>query len=128
MANIKYFEDSEAWQTARKLAQSVYSTTNRRPFSQDFGLVDQTRRAVVSIMSNIAEGFESQTDKTFIRFLSIAKASAGELRSQLYVALDQKYISEQDFRSLIELCLSISRQTSRFMQYLESSKFKNSTA
>ena len=125
MTSIKYFEDAEVWQTARKLVRSVYSLTNRRPFSRDFGLIEQTRRASVSIMSNIAEGFESQTDKTFVRYLGIAKASAGELRSQLYVALDQEYISEEEFRSLTELCRSVSRQTSRFKQYLGNANSTN---
>ena len=75
MANIKYLEDVEAWQTARELTLSVYALTKRKPFALDYGLVDQIRRAAVSIMSNIAEGFESQTDKTFVRFLGISKAS-----------------------------------------------------
>ena len=121
MANTKYLEDVEAWQTARELTLSVYTLTKRKPFAFDYGLVDQIRRSAVSIMSNIAEGFESQTDKTFIRFLGISKASAGELRSQVHVALDQSYISEEEFRSLIELCQRVSGQTSRFKQYLENS-------
>ena len=121
MANIRYLEDVEAWQTARELTLSVYALTKRKPFALDYGLVDQIRRSAVSIMSNIAEGFESQTDKTFVRFLGISKASAGEFRSQVHVALDQSYISEEEFRSLIELCRRVSSQTSRFKQYLENS-------
>lgn len=121
MVNIKYLEDVEAWQAARELTQSIYAHSRRKPFALDYGLVDQIRRSAISIMSNIAEGFESQTDRTFVRFLGIAKASAGELRSQLYIALDQKYISEEEFKSLIELCRRVSRQTSRFRQYLEKS-------
>lgn len=121
MSSIKYFEDIEAWQTARKLTQNVYSTTSHKPFSQDFGLVDQMRRSSVSIMSNIAEGFESQTDKTFIRYLGIAKSSSGELRSQLHIALDRKYISEKEFHAVCDLSKRVSSQISRFITYLEKS-------
>ena len=97
MGTIKHFEDIEAWKTARALSLSIYTVTNQKPFSRDFGLMDQIRRSTVSIMSNIAEGFESQTDKTFIRYLGIAKSSAGEVRSQIYTALDQNYISKKNF-------------------------------
>ncbi|MEW6028330.1 MAG: four helix bundle protein [Chloroflexota bacterium] len=78
---IKRFEEIEAWQTARELARRVYSLTDEGKFSRDFGLKDQIRRASVSVMSNIAEGFESQTQSQFIRYLGVAKASAGEVRS-----------------------------------------------
>jgi four helix bundle protein len=122
MSTIKHFEDIEAWQTARKLTDLVYSLTNQKMFSRDYGLVDQMRRAAVSIMSNIAEGFESQTDKTFMRYLGIAKSSSGELRSQLYAAFDQRYISEKDFYTVSDLCIRVSRQTSRFISYLNESK------
>jgi four helix bundle protein len=121
MAKIRYLEDVEAWQTARELMLSVYELTKRKPFALDCGLVDQMRHSAVRIVSNIAEGFESQTDETFVRFLGVSKASAGGLRSLVHVALDQNYISEEEFRSLIELCRRVSGQTSRFKQYLENS-------
>ena len=82
MPTITRFEEIEAWQTARELTKSVYTVTDEGKLSRDFGLKDQIRRATVSIMSNIAEGFESQTQTLFIRYLGIAKASAGEVRSQ----------------------------------------------
>lgn len=124
MGTIKHFEDIEAWKTARELAQSIYSVTNKNPFSRDYGLVDQIRRAAVSIMSNIAEGFESQTDKTFIRYLIIAKSSSGELRSQIYTAFDQKYISKKEFNLIYELSIRVSRQIFRLAKYLEQSNIK----
>ena len=87
-------------------------------------MADQGRRAAVSIMSNIAEGFESQTDKTFIRYLSIAKSSSGKLRSQIYTALDQKYITKQEFNSIYEQSKCVSSQIYRFAKYLEQSNIK----
>jgi four helix bundle protein len=121
MGTIKYFENVEAWKTARELTLSVYSVSNQKPFSRDLGLVDQVRRAAVSIMSNIAEGFESQTDRTFIKYLSIAKSSAGELRSQFYTALDQNYISKKEFDFINELCNRVSSQIYQFIKYLQES-------
>ena len=121
MGTIKHFEDIEAWKTARALSLSIYTVTNQKPFSRDFGLMDQIRRSTVSIMSNIAEGFESQTDKTFIRYLGIAKSSAGEVRSQIYTALDQNYISKKEFHSIHDLCRRVSGQISHFIKYLNQS-------
>ena len=94
MAGITRFEGIESWKTARQLTNMIYALSNQSGFNRDFGLRDQVRRAGVSVMSNIAEGFESRTDVQFINFLGMAKASAGEVRAQLYVALDQKYIDE----------------------------------
>ena len=88
MSTITRFEEIEAWQTARELTKLIYFHTEEAKFSRDFGLKDQIRRASVSVMSNISEGFESQTQALFIRYLGIAKASAGEVRSQLYVSHD----------------------------------------
>ncbi|MDP1545759.1 MAG: four helix bundle protein [Anaerolineales bacterium] len=120
MATITRFEEIEAWQTARELTKALYSTTEEGKFSRDFGLKDQLRRAAVSVMSNIAEGFESQTQALFIRYLGIAKASAGEVRSQLYVARDVGYLNEQQFSTLFQIAEKASRQISRFISYLES--------
>jgi four helix bundle protein len=97
MASFKSFEDMEAWKKSRKLTKQVYDLTGVGVFARDFGLKDQIRRACVSIMSNIAEGFERSGTGEFTQFLAIAKGSAGEVRSQLYVALDQRYLSEGEF-------------------------------
>jgi four helix bundle protein len=120
MPTIKRFEEIEAWQTARELTKLIYSLTEETKFSRDFGLKDQIRRASVSIMSNISEGFESQTQAQFIRYLSIAKASAGEVRSQLYVAKDLDYITQEQFANAFAMAEKASRQTARFISYLES--------
>jgi four helix bundle protein len=120
MAGITRFEEIEAWKTARQLTNLVYKVSEQRIFAKDFGLKDQIRRASVSVMSNIAEGFESRTDTQFINYLGHAKGSSGEVRSQLYVALDLKYISQEQFAEGYEFADKVSRQISRFMEYLES--------
>ncbi len=119
MPTIKRFEEIEAWQTARKLTRLVYSMTEEGKFARDFGLKDQIRRACVSVMSNIAEGFESKTQPMFIRYLGIAKASAGEVRAQLYVAKDVEYLNDEQFALLFQTAETVSRQLSRFISYLE---------
>ena len=120
MPTITHFEEIEAWQTARELTKLIYSFTEEAKFSRDFGLKDQIRRAGVSIMSNISEGFESQTQAQFIRYLGIAKASAGEVRSQLYVSRDLDYITQEQFLKAFAMAEKASRQTARFISYLES--------
>lgn len=120
MATVERFEDLEVWQNARKLTNWIYDCSDSGSFSRDFGLRDQMRRAAVSVMSNVAEGFESLTQALFIQYLGRAKGSAGELRAQLYIALDRKYISQEQFqnaRVLVEIC---SRQLQNLIQYLES--------
>jgi four helix bundle protein len=119
MPTITRFEEIEAWQTARELAKNIYSITSDGKISKDFGLRDQLRRASVSVMSNIAEGFESKTQAAFIRYLGIAKASAGEVRSQLYIAHDVEYLTESQFSTLFQTAEKASRQLSRFISYLE---------
>jgi len=119
MPTIVRFEDMEVWQTSRELTRLIYDITKNELFSRDFGLSNQMRRASVSIMSNIAEGFESRTNLLFIEYLGRAKASAGELRAQVYVAKDIEYISDADFSQIIGLCVKCSRQISRFVTYLE---------
>ncbi len=98
---IERFEDFRAWQQARELTARIYRITEGGTFARDFGLRDQIRRASVSMMSNIAEGFERGRPKEFHQFLSIAKASCAELRSQLYVALDAGHLSQPDFDGLM---------------------------
>lgn len=103
------FEDLVAWQKARTLTREVYRVTKLESFARDFGLSGQIQRAAVSIMSNIAEGFERSNLGDFQRFLLIAKASCGEVRSQLYIAFDIGYISEVEFKQLCEMSIEVSR-------------------
>ena len=103
MSTFQRFEDIEAWRLGRELTQRVYAATREGDFARDFALRDQIRRAAISITSNIAEGFERRTRREFCRFLDMAKASNAEVRSQLYVALDEGYLSPDDFDALYEL-------------------------
>lgn len=118
MGNIEKFEDIESWKRARKLAGDVYRVTSDGRFSKDFGLRDQVRRASISIMLNIAEGFGRRTDKEFGQFLFIALGSAAEVQSALYIALDQKYIDESAFQDLYNQCSEVARLISGFIKYL----------
>src|SRR5438045_467599 len=93
MGTIRRFEEIEAWQTAREITRDVYAISSNGTFARDFGLRDQMRRAAVSVMSNIAEGFESRTRGLFVEFLGRAKGSSGELRAQIYVAQDAGYLT-----------------------------------
>jgi four helix bundle protein len=97
---VKRFEDLIAWQKARRLTKAIYDVTRRGSFAKDFGLAGQIQRAAVSIMSNIAEGFERNRLSEFHQFLSVAKSSCAELRSQLYVALDVGYLDHDTFEHL----------------------------
>ena len=100
MSKIERFEDLIAWQKARALTRAIYEVTRQGAFAKDFGLAGQIQRAAVSIMSNVAEGFERGGRGEFHQFLSTAKASCAELRSQLYVALDVGYIDTRTFQDL----------------------------
>ena len=120
MSTITRFEDIRAWQTAREITRAVYALSSKGAFAQDFALRDQMRRAAVSIMSNIAEGFESHTQALFINYLGRAKASCAEVRAQAYVALDASYIDQDHFDGLYRTTDKCSRQLRRFMDYLES--------
>lgn len=119
MPTIMRFEEIEAWQTARELTKLIYAVTDEGRISRDFGLKDQIRRASVSVMSNIAEGFESQTQALFIRYLGIAKASVGEVRSQLYVTRDLNYLIEEQFTHILQTVEKVSRQIACFISCLE---------
>ena len=120
MATVKQFEDLGVWQDARRLVQAVYSVSKQRAFYRDGGLREQIRRAATSTMSNVAEGFERGSRKEFVQFLNIAKGSNGEVRSQLYVALDQAYLSEKEFNSLRDSAVILSRRLASFIRYLAS--------
>ena len=126
MAKVKKFEDIQSWKKARSLTKRIYDVTLTGPISKDFGLRDQIRRAGVSILSNIAEGFERGGDKEFLHFLAIAKGSAGELRAQLYVALDQGYIPPKTFELLSTEATEVSQLISGFMRYLKQSDLRGS--
>ena len=124
MATIERFEDLEAWKIAREVTKEIYRVSKTDLFIRDFGLRDQICRASVSIMSNIAEGFERDGNKEFVNFLSIAKGSSGEVRSQLYIALDQNYISENDFNFIYGKTTQNSRVIAGLMNYLKRSDIR----
>ncbi|GAB4043042.1 four helix bundle protein [Spirosoma litoris] len=124
MATIRCFEDLNCWQKARTLDNNIYQLTLKHSIARDFRLIDQWRGASGSIMDNIAEGFERDGNKEFINFLSIAKGSAGEVRSQTYRALDRNYISQEEFNGIYAQCIEISNLLQRFMAYLRQSDMK----
>jgi four helix bundle protein len=124
MATFRRFEQIEAWQKARELTNDIYSVTKRGLFSKDFELRAQIRSASVSIMSNIAEGFERNGTAEFVQFLAIAKGSAAEVASQLYVALDQQYIDTEEFDRLSALTTETGRKIGSLMSYLRRSGIK----
>lgn len=124
MAKIEKFEDIIAWQKALELSTLVYKMTNKEKFSKDYGLKDQIRRASVSIVSNIAEGFERESNNQFVYFLIIAKGSAGELRSQIYIAKNQEYITKEEFEILNGKVIEVSKTIGGFVAYLRTQKVK----
>ena len=118
------FEEIEAWQKARLLTREIHQVTASGGFARDFGLRDQIRGASVSVMSNIAEGFERGGNREFIQFLSNAKGSTGEVRSQLYVALDAGFIRQVQFGELYGHAEETSRLIAGFMRYLQQSNYR----
>jgi four helix bundle protein len=126
MARLERFEDIDAWKKARDLTKSVYQITSTGEFARDFALRDQLRRATISVISNIAEGFERGGDKEFLQFLSLAKGSCGEVRAQLYVALDQSYITDTQFQELCGEVMLVSRLLAGLMKYLGTSGLRGS--
>ena len=122
MATIHRFEDILGWQRARILTRLIYDMSTDSSFSKDFALRDQIRRAAISIMLNIAEGFARRTDKDFARFLSNSHGSAAEVQSALYIALDQDYISDSEFKDAYNLCEECSKLVFGFSQYLSREK------
>ena len=115
---VKRFEDLQVWQDARMFVKSIYELTSFDNFKKDFGLKDQIQRAAVSIMNNISEGFERDNNKEFRKFLGYSKGSAGEVRSMLYIALDLKYISKEEFNSNYQNAVNIITQIANFKKYL----------
>jgi four helix bundle protein len=123
MATYNSFEDLPVWQNARELASLVYTTSAEGKLNKDYGLRNQIQKAVVSVSSNIAEGFERGSKREFIQFLYIAKGSCGELRSQLYIAKDLGYLSNSASETLIKSASNASKQIYGFIKYLKTSRF-----
>lgn len=126
MANVEKFEDLEVWKSAHEIARLVYEASSRERFARDFALVNQIRRAAISILSNIAEGFERNGDKEFVQFLLVAKGSCGEVRAQLYVALDQSYVDETSFDDIKGKLNETGRMLSGLIRYLRQSELLGS--
>jgi four helix bundle protein len=124
MTTIRDVEDLEAWRKARILVREIYSMSGAGLFGRDFVLRDQIRKASISILSNISEGFERNGTREFLQFLSVAKGSAGEVKSQLTIALDQKYISPDEFRKAFQSLNEIGSLIGGLMRYLRSTQIK----
>jgi four helix bundle protein len=118
MSKVERFEDLKVWQAARESVAAIYEISANGSFSRDYALRDQIRRAAVSVPSNIAEGFSRHSNKEFIQFLFFAKGSAAEVQSQLYTALDQKHISQEQFDKTYGQMDIVAKQISRFITYL----------
>jgi len=124
MATYNSFEDLPVWKNARELASLAYKATFKGKLKQDYGLKNQIQRAVVSVSSNIAEGFERGSKQEFIQFLYVAKGSCGELRSHLFIAKDLGYINNSDFETLYNSAANVSKQISGFIEYLKTTDLK----
>jgi four helix bundle protein len=121
---VKRFEDLEVWKEARRLTHEIYQLTKTANFCKDFSLRGQIQRAAISVMSNIAEGFERGGNQDFSQFLYIAKGSCGEVRSQIYVAVDQGYVSQEKAVRLTNSFNRLSSMISNLISYLRSSGMK----
>ncbi len=119
---IERFEDIRAWQQARELTNLVYDLTEQGKFAKDFRLRDQIHGAAGSIMHNIAEGFDDGSDVEFIRFLKYARRSASEVQSEIYLALDRKYVSSEDFQKVYDMATTAKKSINAFIAYLRKSK------
>jgi len=116
---IDRFEDIEAWKEARNLVNTIYNISNEGLFSKDFSLKNQIRGASVSVMSNIAEGFDRGTNREFTQFLIVARASASEVKSQLYIALDRNYIDKNEFDTVYQQATKVISIIDGFIRYLK---------
>lgn len=119
---IKRFEDIDVWREARKLVNIIYDLTSKELFRRDFGLKEQIQKAAVSCMSNVAEGFDSDTKQQFVQMLSYTKRSSSEVQSELYVALDRKYISEEGFNKSYDQARTVRKLANGFIRYLRTGK------
>ncbi len=122
MATIERFEDLQSWQKARQLANAIYDLVEHPQFAKDFQLRDQIRRAAGSVMHNIAEGFDSGSNPEFVRFLKIARRSASEVQSELYLALDRKYIADDELQAGYDLATDAKRLINGMIAYLHRRK------
>lgn len=122
---IKQFEDIEVWKEARKLTNMVYELTGKSAFKRDFGLKEQIQKAAVSCMSNVAEGFDSDTKQQFIQMLTYTKRSASEVQSELYVALDRNYMTKKEFDNCYKQAQLVRKLTNGFIRYLRTHKPAN---
>lgn len=122
---IKDFKDIKIWQESVEILIAIYRLTYKEKFSKDFGLRDQIRREILSVSSNIAEGFEIGNNNDLIRFLKISKGSVGEVRSQLLISAKLKYISDQEFNELDVQLIALSAQIGGFLKYLLDMKNNN---
>lgn len=118
---LERFEDVRAWQQARELSNLVYNLTEQGKFAKDFRLRDQIQGAAGSIMHNIAEGFDDGSDAEFIRFLKYARRSASEVQSEIYLALDRKYVSTVDFQKVYDTATTTKKSINAFIAYLRKS-------
>ena len=120
MATIKSFEELPVWKDARKFANKIYNLTREFPKEENYGLASQITRATISVGSNIAEGFDRYSKKDFIKFLIIARGSISEIQNDLYIALDLKYINQNDFQEAYALAKDLGKQINGFIKYLRS--------
>jgi len=124
MSKISGFEDLEVWQLSMTLCTEIYALTNTDLFAKDFGLKDQIRRSAISVPSNISEGFERDSKNQFLYFLAISKGSCGELRTQLTIAYNLNYLTEEKYLLMKDKCIETRKQLSGFIKYLKSFKQK----
>ena len=119
---IEKFEDIESWKAGRELTKIIYKLTRKQTFSKDFGLKDQIQRASVSITANIAEGFDSKSNKAFINFLNYSFRSASEVQSLLYAAMDLEYVNKSEFEFAYKKCIEVKKLIGGFIRYLNKTK------
>lgn len=124
---INQFESLEIWKIALKATKLIYDLTAKKDFSKDFALREQIRRAIISVSSNIVEGFEKRNNNEFVRYLKISKGSVGEARNQLYIALAIGYIDKAEFDKVNEPLLELAAKIGAFLNYLEKEKSKRAT-
>jgi four helix bundle protein len=124
VGNSKSFEEFDVWKNARLITNRIYDLSGKGNFATDFALKNQMRSAAISIMSNIGEGHERGSDKENIQFLSYAKGSAGEVRSQLYIAFDRKYITREEFEEVYALLINEGKMLGGYIKYIKDNGFR----